>query len=210
MRCRDGLVPFGYIYALCTAPEFRGRGYMKLLADAAHDLFIARGDAFAALVPASRELARTYERQGYRPAFYCLRRQLKHLPGGAGMRRAGPKDLPALLELYAENMAGSCHILRDGALFQTLDALYGADGGGFFIGENGYACFCSVNGGFEIRELCPRNGDGPLLADLSATVGGPFLELRLPASSGGLYGMIRPLGADIPLPDAPLFNLLFD
>lgn len=210
MRCRGGPVPFGYIYALCTAPEFRGRGYMKSLSEAAHGLCAARGDAFSALVPASRELALTYERQGYRPAFYRLHRRIKPLPGGARMRRAGPEDLPALLELYSKNMEGFCHILRDGELFHTIDALYGADGGGFFIGENGYACLCPVNGGFEIRELCPRDGEEPLLADLSATLGGPLPELRLPARKGELYGMIRLLGADGPLPEAPLFSLLFD
>lgn len=54
-----------YIYALCTAKEFRGRGYMKLLLESAFGYAKGLGYDFLWLFPASEELARSYKKLGF-------------------------------------------------------------------------------------------------------------------------------------------------
>ena len=54
-----------YVYALCTAPDARGRGYMKELLDLASEHFCECGYEFLFLLPANETLACTYKRLGF-------------------------------------------------------------------------------------------------------------------------------------------------
>ena len=54
-----------YLYALCTAPAKRGRGYMRALIEAAARLRDQNGLDFLLLIPANAELAAAYERLGF-------------------------------------------------------------------------------------------------------------------------------------------------
>lgn len=67
-----GIVPIsagklrgGYIYAMGVLKSFRGNGGMTLLLCAAQKYAAAHGLDFLSLVPADRQLCRTYERHGY-------------------------------------------------------------------------------------------------------------------------------------------------
>lgn len=54
-----------YIYALCTHPEARGRGYMRTLIELAKKHFASCGYKFFLLLPASEALSQTYVRMGF-------------------------------------------------------------------------------------------------------------------------------------------------
>ncbi len=54
-----------YVYALCTAPEARGRGYMRKLLDLAGEHFCAHGYDFLFLLPANEALSSTYKKLGF-------------------------------------------------------------------------------------------------------------------------------------------------
>ena len=55
-----------YIYACATAPDFRGRGLMRLLLEEAYQEAISQSVFALLLVPASEELFRYYENAGFR------------------------------------------------------------------------------------------------------------------------------------------------
>ena len=58
-------VAAAYIYAVATAPEYRGRGYMALLMRNVERLLADRGVRFIYLLPASDSLRAYYARLGY-------------------------------------------------------------------------------------------------------------------------------------------------
>lgn len=60
-------LPVRYLYAGCTAPEFRGRGLYTALLDAAKTYTAAHGAYALYLHPATPELEPLYRRAGYRP-----------------------------------------------------------------------------------------------------------------------------------------------
>ena len=59
-----------YIYAVATAPEFRGQGIMTALERFACEEAAREGALYTALVPASPELFAMYKKLGYRTAFH--------------------------------------------------------------------------------------------------------------------------------------------
>lgn len=65
VSCRE--LPMAYLYAVATAPEFRGRGICRELMADTHDLLGARGYAGVLLVPETEALCRMYDKLGYRP-----------------------------------------------------------------------------------------------------------------------------------------------
>ena len=58
-----------YLYAACTHPDFRSRGYMGELLCSAESLCRDSGLDYICLVPAEDSLFDYYSRFGYRPAF---------------------------------------------------------------------------------------------------------------------------------------------
>ncbi len=61
--------PGSYLYAVCTAPEFRGRGLCRRLMEQTEQELKARGDSFTCLRAASPKLTKMYEGMGYRTTF---------------------------------------------------------------------------------------------------------------------------------------------
>lgn len=71
--CHEGhRLPIRYVYAVATLPEYRGKGYARLLLEEA----FRRLQAPLALLPASASLREYYGRLGFRDAFaldeYCI------------------------------------------------------------------------------------------------------------------------------------------
>ncbi len=60
-----------YVYAVATAPEYRGRGLARDLMEELEHALADRGLAFAALCPAEPSLYDFYAALGYETAFYC-------------------------------------------------------------------------------------------------------------------------------------------
>lgn len=63
-------LPSAYLSCCATARDERGRGYMTRLLACAVNRAAARGDAFVALIPATRRLYFLYDKAGFATVFY--------------------------------------------------------------------------------------------------------------------------------------------
>lgn len=145
LDCRLGENRLAYLYAVATAPEFRGQGLCRALMEDTLRLLRERGYAGAVLVPGEPALFAMYEKMGYQvlsgmdilscragqmPAalrrvdagqYAAVRRRL--LPPG-GIVQEG--ENLRLLESYAELYAGEDFVLaavKDGASLRGLELL---------------------------------------------------------------------------------------
>ena len=69
-RFRDATYPVRYLYAGCTHPQYRGRGYYQQLMTAAARTVEAMGENGIYLHPADAALTTTYKRMGYRSGIF--------------------------------------------------------------------------------------------------------------------------------------------
>ena len=76
VRIDGDVFPSKYIYAACTARQYRGRGYMSELIQFAFQESKKKGDGFVCLVPGDKSLFEYYSRMGFITAF---NRQMIHL-----------------------------------------------------------------------------------------------------------------------------------
>ena len=139
-ECRGKRV--AYLYAVATAPEFRGQGFCKKLMEQTHIQLKAAGYSGAVLVPGSQTLFSYYRRLGYQVCgtikeWYCeaseqtislrridsaeysrLRRQM--LPEGAVLQE---KESEAFLQTQAELYAAQGILLAARCQEDTLFAV---------------------------------------------------------------------------------------
>ena len=54
-----------FLYGVCVAEDFRGRGLFRLIMEMAEEEALIRGAAFVCLIPADEKLAETYRRFSY-------------------------------------------------------------------------------------------------------------------------------------------------
>ena len=97
-----------YIYAVVTAPAFRGRGLCRSLMNSTHELLRSRGYAAAVLVPQQEGLRAMYAGMGYEN--YGGLRQFSCTAGDlpVSLRAIGPAEFAALRR----------RMLPDGAVIQ--------------------------------------------------------------------------------------------
>lgn len=197
----------GYLYALCTRPDCRGQGHMTALLHAAHRVCAERGDVWTMLIPATASLAQTYARFGYAPVGFLREYTVSALSASTvcpPLRRAGEADYPQIDRLW--RMSGSqVRLMRPMSLYRTLDRLYGASGGGFYLCGGGYV-FLDAEEDLTVREAVASDGD--LLSLLRAVpnrFGLSQVRCRLPSDNGSPYVCAR--GASFV---SGALNLLFD
>ena len=70
LPCSRGNDRLGYLYAVATAPEFRGRGICRALMEAAHTAMKEAGYTGALLYPQEEGLREMYRKMGYETATY--------------------------------------------------------------------------------------------------------------------------------------------
>lgn len=178
-----------YLYAACTHPDFRSRGYMGELLRSAEKLCRDSGLDYICLVPAEDSLFDYYSRFGYRAAFEekLLTVERSHLELIADKSAE-------LVPLAAEDM----QIVRNACLCGIDCFVWDIDALRYAIDENAnagcksvaasasgrcsaYALFDEENGTAIIRECAARRGCVPMLAHalLSASECDKFL-FRLP------------------------------
>lgn len=182
MAAFDGLdfggVRTSYIFALCTQPEFRGRGLGEaVLRETARRAF-ERGAGLVCLHPASESLAGWYSRLGLET---LSRVSLEPAERGAS----------GALSLETAD-AGEYAALRSGAppgapeaLLRAQELFYSGDDGGLFALKGGCVCVQRTENGPEIRELiCPRRQKASAEAAVLERFGGGVCFPRvLPADS---------------------------
>lgn len=208
LRLSDGRMS-GYIYALCTRPQCRGRGLMTRMLDAAHRLCEARGDQCTLLVPASPALFTTYARFGYAPLNFLNSFEIA-AGDGPVLRRAVPSDYQRIDRIYRAQSAGRLRVSRPALLYRTLDMLYGGRGGGFYVSDNGGYVFIDAEEEITVREAGTLEDCSALLRAVPALFGRERVRCRLPSGSGVPYVCARGFYTNPPLPAPALINLLFD
>lgn len=199
----------GYVYALCTDPDCRGKGIMTKLLNAAHEHCEARGDGFTFLVPASESLFSLYSRFSYESAIFIKNTTVPAALPSDTLRNATVSDYPYIISLYEISFSGGDFITRDVGLCKTLDAIYRATGGGFYLNNEGYVLLEGPPTAPTVREAGAETNQTRLISSAAASLGLPELNCRLPAASGTPYGCIRNIkGIDIKKP--VFYNLMFD
>lgn len=174
----DGLdfggVRASYIFALCTEPGWRGRGFGALVLREAARRCFERGAALACLHPASEGLARWYAGLGLETLSRVSPETARSENGAPRLRRVDAGEYAALRAGVSPRVPG--------ALLRAQELFYSGGDGGFFAFDGGCMCVQRGEGGTEIRELLCPEGQGA--AAWGAFGGCAVLPRVLPADSG--------------------------
>lgn len=200
----------GYIYALATAPEARGKGYAARLLQYAGDVAKERGYACLITVPAQPSLFEFFGRCGYEPAFW--NRRVMAQPVQVSATKVGPSEYNALREALLRH---TCHVTYGEGLLAFQQILCREEGSGLYRLElpHGPACAAVERwpGYLVVKELLCHPEDEQVAAEGAAALCGGSAEVRLPASAreGVPFGAIRWLG-DLPRQTEGYLGLAFD
>lgn len=172
-----------YLYALCTRPDYRGRGLGAGVLAALRDRCFAQGAETVFLSPAGEGLAKWYQRLGFAPLCGLSDRPFSPEPGPMGV------CVPISPAAYLRERGGGC--VLSPALLETQSAFLDAEGGGLLrlelSGGIGLACALPTPEGLRVLELqCAPTLEPEALRTLAAHFGAGRLLLRGP-------------GRDIPL-----------
>lgn len=187
-----GKVKAGYIYALATAPEARGKGYASLLLRYAEEIGRNRGCGCLVTVPAQPSLFEFFAGCGYEPAFWNKR--ITAQPAPVRAVSVAPAEYNALREEY---LADSVHITYGEGLLAFQQRLCPEAGSGLYRLElpHGPACAaveCWPNYRV-VKELLCHPEDEQAAAEGAAALCGGSAEVRRPACArdGVPFGAIR-------------------
>lgn len=143
-----------YLYAACTLPEFRGRGYMGRLLNEAAQVGKKRGVFAIALMPAQESLFRYYEKYRFAPFFWrknfiLTRKELSLFSAGEMM------TAPCAPEKIFHKRAG---LFPCGLSWPLSHIAYAADealrtGGKVLGNSEGYIFAKPMGDWVEIREM---------------------------------------------------------
>ncbi len=161
----------GYVYAVCTDPQYRGRGICKNLMDYIHKNC---GFSYTALVPAEESLFSFYESLGYKTCFYHREYTVTARKGGT-LRSAAPEVYRSIreLQLYDNFLSYEEYLLPCAGQLYRIET------------EDGLYCGCCYKKGdtLLIRELLP---DSPEAASALCA----YLDCRT--------AVVRTMGEDKP------------
>lgn len=174
-------VKAGYVYALATAPEARGKGYAAQLLDYACTMLKERQFDCILTVPAQPSLFAFFGRNGYAPGFY--HRVVTAQPGKVpAAEKICGNDYAALRE---ELLCGTTHVTHPAGLMDYQAVLCPGEGSGLYrlTLNGGTACAAIENWAQKsiVKELlCSPEQEAEALA-AAAALCGREAEVRLPA-----------------------------
>ncbi|NLC59113.1 MAG: GNAT family N-acetyltransferase [Armatimonadetes bacterium] len=196
------------IGAVCTHPDYRGRGYASALMEDARTLALGEG-AVLMLISGGRGL---YHRLGYVTVgafsgFSAGLDQLPELPAGLHVAPCGPEHIPALIGLYQQRPVRFIRPAEDWAKLLTAQMLMNrpADCLGLFEGAElvAYAGTQRPAPGSSGPEVVPRireyaGAETVLFAGLSGIAawhGASRVEVAIMPGSQDLPRLLRQAGA---------------
>lgn len=175
---------FGYIYAVATHPDHRGKGICRRLMERAHALLPAQGYDGALLYPQEEGLREMYRKMGYETTTFLEEGICS--PGAAAvtLEPLSPEAYFGLRPQYLPEES----VLQD----EPFRSLLAAD----FRFYRGPGCLLTAR--LEENHLnCPEFlGDPSVLPGILRTLGAPFARYRRPGSTLP-FAMFCPLGQDI-------------
>ena len=182
----------GYVYALATASEARGKGYAALLLDYACTLLKERRFDCILTVPAESSLFGFFGKNGYEPGFY--HRIVTALPGEAAGERITPEEYAALSEKL---LCGTTHVTHSGGTLACQEILCSCEGSGLYRFNLSHGPACAAVENWEqkliVKELLCAPEDEAQAAAAVAALCGREAEIRLPAGKedGTPFAAIR-------------------
>lgn len=175
-------VPACYIYAFCTAPEARSRGYGRRLLAWAEEQAAREGCSLAVMVPDEASLFDFYETLGYR-TMYFHREQV--------FTSTGPSDctpVPCDGVAYAARrealLAGQTHMAYPPEVLDYQRSLCRRTGGDFFLLGDGLAAVEADRDTLFCKELLVNRPQDAVNA-LLARFGAAHAVVRTPAGEAG-------------------------
>ena len=100
-----------YIFAVCTEPEYRGRGYAGKLIEKCFESAKNLGADFCALIVQEASLLNYYERFGFKSLLHVTKKE--GLAEYGKVESLDVKDVPAIAELYRRHTACMVSAIRD-------------------------------------------------------------------------------------------------
>lgn len=196
-------LPAKYIYAACTAHEFRGRGLMAGLIEYSKNCCAENGIDFIFLVPAEEGLYGYYSRFGFIPK---MRRAEIALKGGSGKLDAvKTTDIKAVAKRRTELLSSVKRFAFDLETTEYTVAEFLYTGGEIYSkdGENGFLAFTVRDGkNLVVKELltdCDTNFT--IILDLFKNLGAENVYIHAPlvynntdiGCKGTKCGMLYPI-----------------
>ncbi len=184
----------GYVYAVCTDPQYRGRGICKRLMEYIHKNC---SFAYTALVPAEESLFAFYKKLGYETCFF--HREYTVFPKkGGNIRPATPEVYRSIreLQLYDNFLSYEEYLLPCAGQLYRIET------------EDGLYCGCCYKkeDALQIKELLP---DSPEAASaLCAHLNCKSAVVRT-KGEGKPFGMLKALKGSF-IPDSGYLGLALD
>lgn len=162
----------GYVYALATVPQERGKGYASILLDYAATMLKERGADCVLTVPAQPSLFDFFARSGYEPGFY--HRCVTAVPGGFRGERITPAEYAVLRESL---LSGETHVTHSEGLLAWQEALCPREGSGLYRLELAHGAGCAAVENWAenptVKELlCAPSDEAEAAAALAGLCGG--------------------------------------
>lgn len=175
-------VPACYIYAFCTAPEARSRGYGRRLLAWAEEQAARQGCQLAVMVPGEASLFDFYETLGYRTIFF--HREQVYTSTGATDCAPVPCDGAAYAARREALLAGQPHMAYPPEVLDYQRSLCRRTGGDFFLWEDGLAAVETDGDTLFCKELLTDRPQAAVNA-LLARFGLSRAVVRTPAGERG-------------------------
>lgn len=190
----------GYVYALATAPEARGRGCAARLLDYACTLLKERRFDCILTVPAQPSLFDFFDKCGYEPGFF--HRRVTAMPGSAPQaEQINGTQYAALREKL---LNGTTHVTHPAGLMEYQAALCPGEGSGLYklALDGGTACAAVENWPERpvVKELLCAPGCIEEALAAAAALCGRRAEVRLPAGreNGEPFAAVKWLYGAVP------------
>ena len=182
----------GYIYALATRPQARGRGYAGQLLQYACQVLRSQGADCILTVPAQPSLFSFFAKNGFASAFY--HRRVAARPAAAPSISLSAGEYHALRESL---LTGCSHVVQGAGQMEVQRRLCPHPGSGLYRLELNHGPGCAAvecwPGAPVVKELlCHPLDEAQGAAAAAALCGGPA-QVRLPAweEDGQSFGAIR-------------------
>jgi GNAT superfamily N-acetyltransferase len=193
MTAGDGSrCPAGYVYAFCTDPKERGKGYGRQLLACAERQLKAQGCQAVVMVPGEESLFQFYEALGYETA--CTMREETMLRNG---NTGGILPCPCPSQIYGQQrekwLSGLCHVSYEVPELEYQRSLCRSSGGRMYLLGDGVATVEVDGDQLVIKELLTAQPEQAAAA-LMNLLGAERATVRfpvLPGESGVPFGVVK-------------------